>query len=135
MKLLTGLAITAALLLSVPCQGQTGRDIEEAPVLQTSDIEVYYFHFTRRCATCEAVEKVSHEAVSELYGDRIPFRGYNLDDAEGKEKADELGVKGQTLMIVSGDKKINITNEGFMLARSNPEKLKQVISDQITPML
>ena len=82
-----------------------------------------------------AVEKVSGEAVSELFGDNIPFYEVNIDEPEGKEKAKELEVSGQALLIVRGNKKINITSEGFMYARSNPEKLKQVISDHITPML
>jgi len=51
------------------------------------------------------------------------------------KKAEELGVSGQTLLIVSGDIKINITNEAFMYARSKPEKLKQVIKEKIDPLL
>ncbi len=55
------------------------------------------------------------------------FKEFKLEEADGKQKATDLGV--------SGDKKINITNEGFVYARSKPEKLKQVISDNITPLL
>jgi hypothetical protein len=128
-------AIMMALFMNCSCSAQTDRGSENETVSQEMDIEVYYFHNTRRCVTCQAVETVSAEAVKELYGDRIPFTGYNLDETDGKEKAQELGVSGQTLLIVSGDKRINITNEGFMYARSNPEKLKQIISDHITPML
>jgi len=134
MKTLPFLAILS-LFLNCSCSGQSNVDSEKVSISQESDIEVYYFHYTRRCVTCQAVETVSSEAVNELYGDRVPFAGYNLDETDGKEKAQELGVSGQTLLIVSGDKKINITNEGFMYARNNPEKLKQVISDHITPML
>ena len=49
--------------------------------------------------------------------------------------AGELGVSGQTLLIVSGETRINITNEGFMNARSNPEKLKQIMKEKIDPLL
>lgn len=124
-----------ALFMGVSCSAQTDRKIDNTAVSQTGDPEVYYFHYTRRCVTCQAVETVSGESVKELFGDRVSFVGYNLDEKEGKEKARELGISGQALLIVNGDKKINITNEGFMYARSNPDKLKQIISDHITPLL
>ena len=135
MKTIKELPVIMILFLSCACSGQPYSGSEKVTVSQANEIEVYYFHYTRRCVTCQAVETVSGEAVKELYGDTIPFTEYNLDETEGKEKAKELGISGQTLLIVNGDKKINITNEGFMYARSNPEKLKQVISDHITSML
>ncbi|MGM0505502.1 MAG: nitrophenyl compound nitroreductase subunit ArsF family protein, partial [Bacteroidota bacterium] len=92
---------------------------------------VFYFHYTRRCATCNAVEDVAKEAIEEFYGDDVLFVSYNLDEADGKEKAEETGISGQTLIIVSGENKMNITNEGFMNARTNPEKLKQIIKEKI----
>ncbi|MDF1576765.1 MAG: nitrophenyl compound nitroreductase subunit ArsF family protein [Bacteroidales bacterium] len=124
-----------ALFMNCSCSAQTDRNSEKETVSQANDIEVYYFHYTRRCVTCQAVETVSGEALEELYGDSVPFMDYNLDETGGKEKAEELGISGQTLLIINGDKRINITNEGFMYARSNPEKLKQIISDHITPLL
>lgn len=124
-----------ALSLNFSCTAQADNNPGNTLLSQAKDIEVYYFHYTRRCVTCRDVEIVSGEAVKELYGDRVPFFEVNLDETEGKEKAKELGISGQTLLIVNGDKKINITNEGFMYARSNPEKLKLIISDHITPML
>jgi len=121
--------------LNTSCSAQPGKDKSSPVVTVDQEVEVYYFHYTRRCATCQAVETVSGEAVAELFGERVPFKGYNLDESDGKKKAEELGVNGQALLISSGDKKINITNEGFLYARSNPDKLKQVISDNITPLL
>ena len=35
---------------------------------------------------------------------------------------EKLGVNSQTLLIVKGDQKINITNEGFLYAVSQPQK-------------
>ncbi|MCK5105183.1 MAG: hypothetical protein KAR17_20310 [Cyclobacteriaceae bacterium] len=90
---------------------------------------------TRRCLTCQAVEDVTKEALKEFYGDKVPFAGYNLDEDTGKEKGESLDISGQTLVIVSGDSKINITNEGFMYARSNPDKLKQLIKEKVDALL
>lgn len=135
MRTLYALAVILAFTFNCSCSGQSERISEKESVSQAGDIAVYYFHYTRRCVTCQAVETVSGEAVKELYGDAIPFTGYNMDEKEGKEMAKEMGVSGQTLLIVNGDEKINITNEGFMYAKSNPERFKQIISDHITPML
>ena len=123
-----------ALSMNISCSGQTNKN-EDTKVTKSDKVEVYYFHFTRRCMTCQAVEDVSKNAVAELYGGKVSFAGYNLDEEAGKAKGKELEVSGQTLLIVSGDTKINITNEGFMNARSNPDKLKQIIKEKIDPLL
>lgn len=99
------------------------------------EVEVFYFHFTRRCATCQAVEDVSKQSVEDLYGDKVFFASYNLEEPEGEKKGEEVGVTGQALVIVSGDKKIDITSDGFMNARSNPGKLKEIIKEKIDPLL
>ncbi|MFW5793582.1 MAG: nitrophenyl compound nitroreductase subunit ArsF family protein [Bacteroidota bacterium] len=120
--------------MSISCTGQTNKK-EETSVKKADDVQVYYFHTSRRCATCKAVETETKKAVEELYGDKVPFATYNIEKAEGEQKAEELNVPGQALLIVSGDTKINITREGFMNARSNPDKLKQIIKSKIDPLV
>ena len=64
------------------------------------------------------------------------MRDCKLQWAEkGEQKGEQLGVSGQSLFIIEGDTKINITNEGFLNARSNPDKLKQIIKEKIDPLL
>lgn len=121
--------------MNISCSAHTNKKENSDNDSKADKVEVYYFHFTHRCATCQAVESVSKEAVAALYGDKVSFAGYNLDEEAGKTKGDELNVSGQTLLIVSGDTKINLTNEGFMNARSNPDKLKQIIKEKIDPLL
>ena len=124
-----------ALTFSTSCSGQSEKKETNLVVSDAGNVEVVYFHNARRCATCNAVENVSSEAITEKYGEKIPFKGYSLDEAEGKKRAQKLGVGGQALLIVKGDTKINITNEGFMYARSNPDKLKQVIIEKVNSLL
>ena len=124
-----------ALSLNISCSAQTDKNNEITEVRQGDNVEVYYFHSSRRCETCKAVEDVSKTSIAELYGEAVSFTGYNLDEPEAAKKAEELEVSGQTLLIVSGDTKINITNDGFMYARSNPEKLKQIIKGKIDPLI
>lgn len=121
--------------LNLSGSSQTKKEDNSTTKIDANQVEVYYFHYTRRCATCNAVESVSKEAVSTLYGDKVSFADFNLDEEAGKTKGKELEVSGQTLLIVSGDIKINITEEGFMNARSNPEKLKSVIKEKIDGLI
>lgn len=106
----------------------------------TDKITVYYFHYSHRCATCIAVEDESLKAVKELYAEdfkngNIVFESLNLDEEKNNEIAEKLEISGQTLLIVKKDKKIDITNDGFLYAKSNPAKLKEVIEKSISPLL
>lgn len=89
-----------------------------------SAVKAYYFHNTRRCVTCKTVESVATEA---LMTKNIALQSVNLEEAEGKALAQKLEVSGQTLLIVGGDKKENLTNFAFLNARSNPDLLKSKI--------
>lgn len=120
-----------AFSINTACSSQTTKNEKPTRVSDSGTVEVVYFHYTRRCMTCNAVETVAKEAVTELANSQVNFSGYNLDEEEGKIKGEQLGVSEQTLMIVSGETKINLTNEGFMNARSNPEKLKAILKEKI----
>ncbi|MCF8362684.1 MAG: nitrophenyl compound nitroreductase subunit ArsF family protein [Prolixibacteraceae bacterium] len=107
-------------------------EVEKGNEMQ--DIKAYYFHFTRRCATCKAVESVSAEALKELYGESIVLKSVNLDDEANNDLAEKIGVDGQSLLFVKGDKKVDITNDGFMYARTKPEKLKEKIEEAVNSL-
>jgi hypothetical protein len=126
-------------LLSISCNAQTNQKSE--PIVQKiNDVEVYYFHMTVRCTTCKTVEAEARKNVEMLYPDqvkagRISFVALNLEEATGKEMGKKLGVNSQTLLIVQGDKKINITNEGFLYAVSQPQKFTDVMKSKIDPLI
>lgn len=106
----------------------------------TIKIEVYYFHFTRRCMTCQNVENVSKKAVETLYPEQvkkgeITFQSVNLDEKEGEAIGAKYKIEGQTLIIISGDKKVDLTDKGFLYANNNPEKLKAEIKKAIDGMI
>jgi hypothetical protein len=110
-----------------------------SPVPPTK-IEVYYFHFTRRCMTCNNVEKVSKEAVDKQFPEQvkkgeITFKSVNLDEKEGEAIGAKYKIEGQTLIIISGSKKVDLTDKGFMYANNSPEKLKAEIRKAIEGMM
>ncbi len=106
----------------------------KAAVSQTKssdEVSAYYFHYTRRCETCKAVEKVSVDALKELYGDKIVLKSINLDEKNSEELAKKIGVDGQTLLVMKGTEKVDLTNDGFLYAVTKPEKLKEKIKTAV----
>lgn len=101
----------------------------------SDEVVVYYFHATRRCATCEAVEKVTRETLTEKYGDKIAFNSINREESENKDMVEKYDVSGQTLLLVKGDQKKDLTTDAFLYARNNPEKLKKELITTLDKML
>jgi hypothetical protein len=133
--------IFLALAMFIPvvsCNAQTNK--KDGSTGSSDKIEAYYFHFTARCATCRTVEAQAKEDIETLYPEmviqgKISFQSVNLDDASSKAIAEKLQISGQTLLIVKGSRKINITNEGFMYAVHQPEKLKAILKEKIDSLM
>jgi hypothetical protein len=139
MRKLFFLCLVLITLAGISSNAQT----KEKPVQaasNNSDIEVYYFHMTMRCVTCKTVEAEARKNIEMLYADqlkagKISFTALNLEEATGKSMGEKLGVNSQTLLIVKGDQKINITNEGFLYAVSQPQKFTEVMKSKIDPLI
>ena len=121
------------------CNAQSSQDQKLASTVN-DDLHVYYFHFTKRCATCNAVETETKVALEMFYADQvkkgeIDFTSLNLEEEDGKEMAKQLKVSGQTLLLVKGEQMVNLTNEGFMNARTKPVKFHEVLRTQINKLL
>ncbi len=139
MKKLFLISLVLITLLGISCNAQTNQ--KPAPAAQKKgDVEVYYFHMTIRCVTCKTVEAEARKNVEMLYPEqvkagKISFTALNLEEATGKSMGEKLGVNSQTLLIVKGDQKINITNEGFLYAVSQPQKFTEVMKSKIDPLI
>jgi hypothetical protein len=123
----------------ISCNAQPEKK-RTASATSGNEVEVYYFHMTVRCVTCKAVEAEARKNIEILYPElikagKISFTALNLEESTGKAFANNLGVNSLTLLIVKGDQKINITNEGFLYALSKPDKFKEIIKEKIDPLL
>ena len=98
-------------------------------------MKAYYFHATRRCATCQSVEDVSKEAIKEYYGDKVTFESINRDEEKDNPLMIKYKVNGQTLLIVNGNREVNLTNDAFLNARNNPDRLKSKLKSTIDSMM
>ena len=138
MKITNLIALLMFLGIGISCNTSADKEKDKKGseiTRQAETVVIYYFHNTRRCATCKAVESVTKEAVEEMENKKVSFTGFNLEKTEGEKKAKELGVSGQTLLIVGGDKKVNITQEGFMYARTKPKTLKEIVQQKVNSLL
>ena len=99
--------------------------------------KVYYFHSTRRCPTCMAIEKETKKVLKEkpfseeLENGELVFKSYNAENAANKKLVEELGVTGSALIVVKGDEKTDLTSKGFMYGLAQPEKLRQALRDAL----
>lgn len=136
MKHLMSLCLAFLMIVgSLSCNAQDNKKAD-AKTAVSNKVEVYYFHFTRRCHTCQSVESNAKLAVEALYPHEIKngtcvFKALNLDDASSKAIAEKSGVGGQTLLVVCGNKKVDITSQGFMNAQ-NLEKMKEEMKKAVT---
>ncbi|MFZ0281748.1 MAG: nitrophenyl compound nitroreductase subunit ArsF family protein [Bacteroidales bacterium] len=139
-KFLTVLLFISFLVVSCKQQSQTAQKLQATAEVSGNDIEVYYFHMTVRCATCRTIESEARKNVEMLYPEefnsgKINFTALNIEEEAGKALGDQFGIKGQTLLIVKGDQKINITNEGFLYAEGKPDKFASVIKESVDSLL
>jgi hypothetical protein len=79
--------------------------------------------------TCQTVEKVAEESVKNLYPEavkagKLSFQSVNIEDKSNKALIKKLKVGGQSLLIVHGSEKTDLTDKAFMYAVKEPEKLK-----------
>ena len=139
MRKLFLISFVMIILVGISCNSQTKQKPATA-ISDNNDVEVYYFHMTTRCVTCKTVEAEARKNIEMLYpaqvkAGKITFIALNLDEASGKSFSEKLGVNSQTLLIVKGDQKINITNEGFLYAVSQPQKFTEVMKSKIDPLM
>jgi thiol-disulfide isomerase/thioredoxin len=138
-----GFLILAALMVIGSLSGGNvvyGNSGTEPQVKSSAPTEVYYFHMSRRCITCQAVETVTEEALKENFAaamksGQVTFKSINLEDKANKELVKKMKVSGQALLIVNGKEKIDITDKGFLYAKSEPDKLKSTVKETIGKFL
>lgn len=134
------LIVTSVLIALVALFNMQPTAAQKQITAKNAKIEVYYFHFTHRCTTCETVEAEAKKDIIALYpklfkAGKITFASINLEEKNSKTLAEKHNVEGQSLLIISGDKKIDLTDKAFMYAVNSPEKLKAEIKNAIDGLI
>ena len=135
MKAIVNSFLLTAILSLLVSFGVSSQTTSQKQNEENVKVEMYYFHFNTRCETCRAVESEAELGVQLLFGGEVKFVAVNLDEKKGEVKGKELGVNSQSLIVVKGNKKIDLTNQGFLYARTNPDKFREIIEEKIKPLL
>ncbi len=128
------LAAYVLLLLLAGLWACTGQPSAVTHFTQQSKVDVYFFHTRHKCETCDAIKNQTTESLSTLFGDEVFLGIYNIDQ-DGKELAESLGIKTLTLLVVKDDVRIDLTNEAYLYARSDPDKFRLALEEAIKPLL
>jgi ATP-dependent protease HslVU (ClpYQ) ATPase subunit len=110
---------------------------------QKAVLDVYYTHSTNRCAGCKAIEKETLKTLNtqfkqQLENGEIAVHIINIDLKKNKTIVDQFKVWGSSLFIVKNsdsEHKIDLTKEGFALARTKPEEFHVVVAKTIREQL
>lgn len=116
-------------------KGEPVQEIESAKT-----IEVYYFHYSRRCATCNAVEDETKNALEEYFKKQvddgeITFLSVNVEEDSSATLVDIYQVSGQSLLFVCGDETVDLTDKAFMNARTKPEKFRELVKETVSELM
>lgn len=105
-------------------------------------VEVLDFHLAHRCVTCKTIERCAKEVVEQEFATefklgKIVFKTVDVEDPKNKKLAEQFEATGTALWISAPAKKIKVdlTEAGFMYAKSNPDELKKRISAEIRKVL
>ncbi len=132
------------LLLAIPfwmCSNPGNSQTTNNQVVTSSKkIEVFYFHYTRRCITCQAVEDVAKKSLEENFSKQvqnkeITFTSLNLDEETSKTASEKYQISGQALIFVCEGKTVDLTNDGFMHAKNSPDKFKEIVKKTVENLL
>ncbi|MCF8367013.1 MAG: nitrophenyl compound nitroreductase subunit ArsF family protein [Bacteroidales bacterium] len=114
---------------------------QESETLSTQ-VDVYYFHATKRCPTCEAIEKETKKTLNGTFADQLDsgilkFHVLNLDDKENKELVEKYEIYGSSLILVpvSGDEVVNLTTKAFMYAKDQPFAFRKELRQKLSELL
>jgi len=107
-------------------------------------LDVIYFHATRRCPTCMAIEENTRKTLDTYFPGRlkdgtIRLMVINVDEDKNKALAEKYEATGSALFLTKNgsgkEVKTDMTDFAFSYARNNPEKFITGLKDRINELL
>jgi len=134
MKCSKNLTVCVVLLLLTGLWSCSRPSTKETEFAQQALVDVYFFHTRHKCETCDAIKGETTKSLEVFPADMVFLGIYNLDQ-ENKELAESLGIKTLTLLVVKDEVRIDLTNEAYLYARSDPEKFRQALTAAIQSLI
>ncbi|HNY02835.1 MAG TPA: nitrophenyl compound nitroreductase subunit ArsF family protein [Bacteroidales bacterium] len=111
---------------------------------QSKKLEVFYFHGTRRCPTCMAIEANTRKTLDTYFAGQVKSGAIRMtvidvDDPKNKAIAERYEAAGSALFVTVNpgekEKRNDMTEFAFSCARSNPTKFMSGLKDKIRELL
>jgi hypothetical protein len=117
------------------------KTVKVEPQTTNLKLQIYYFHATNRCPTCNSIETNVKQVLetnykAELEKGLINFKVMCVDDASNKALAEKYQAAGAALHLIkieNGVEKDNdLTEYAFSYSRNQPEVFLKGMKDTIT---
>lgn len=112
---------------------------ENTPVAPVHKVIAYYFHNTQRCKTCLKIERWSHEALKDRFGDRfatgeLEWRLVNMEQPPNEHFVQDYGLVTSSLVFVDlldGEQRNWINMEDvWSLVHTDEQEFKEYVVKQ-----
>lgn len=101
-------------------------------------VKVIYFHGLHRCPTCIAIERETKATLEKdlkamVKANKVALEVFTIEDAKNQALVKKYDIWGSSLLIVDekGNKLADLTEEGFSMARTQPEKFRNLLKAKI----
>jgi len=110
----------------------------------TKKLDVIYFHATRRCPTCLAIEENTRKTLDTYFSDQlkngtIKLTVINVDEDKNKAITEKYEATGSALFLTRNnngkENKNDLTDFACSYARNNPDKFMADLKDKINELL
>ncbi len=104
--------------------------------VDTTLVNVYYFHGKQRCKTCIAVGDVAKQTIETnfAYNDNVRFTEINTSEKEFEALVEKYEITWNALIIAKGENFIEITDQAFATALKNPQSLENLIKEEVNKL-
>lgn len=130
--------VILALMLIAVLTGcnQTTKKADSSTTSPTADstiVNVYYFHGKQRCKTCIAVGNIAKETIEKAYAgnEKVVFTEINTSEKANEVLCEKYEISWNALIIAKGEDFIEITDQAFATALSNPNALTDLIKEEV----
>ena len=102
-----------------------------------SKLQVFYFHATIRCPTCNAIEKNTQKLLEESFKSQmdnglIRFASFNIDKRENRALIEKYQISYTNLLLIRADgTKTDFTYTAFDCAYAEPTKYAELLKAEI----
>jgi len=125
------------MLVSCGKQSSTENVLETTIQDKTGKVILYYFHGKQRCKMCVAIQQIAHEVIAKNYADNQLVKLIEVDFTMDSKKAlaNKYEIAWSSLIVVYEEKFVNLTDEAFAKALSDPAGLSTLVINTINQYL